>query len=165
MRRTQNAMYPGLQPRITNASVFIVQGFATIIMMMCSFLILALVPDQADWSLNPPYGVFAWPHCDDVRFIIAVGVLIAVGHLAITVAVQNLPLLVASVSLTLLPIVQTLFSHALVGTPILTVREIVGAIVTILGVALTTVAHDKSLAEKHRENEEDSRRISIDNRS
>jgi hypothetical protein len=69
------------------------------------------------------------------------------------------------VSLTLLPIVQTLFSHALVGTPILTVREIVGAIVTILGVALTTVAHDKSLAEKHRENEEDSRRISIDNRS
>lgn len=165
MRRTQNAMYPGLQPRITNASVFIVQGFATIIMMMCSFLILAIVPDQADWSLTPPYGVFAWPHCDDVRFIIAVGVLIAVGHLAITVAVQNLPLLVASVSLTLLPIVQTLFSHALVGTPILTVREIVGAIVTILGVALTTVAHDKSLAEKHRENEEDSRRISIDNRS
>jgi drug/metabolite transporter (DMT)-like permease len=158
-------MYPGLQPRITNASVFIVQGFATIIMMMCSFLILAIVPDQADWSLTPPYGVFAWPRCDDVRFIIAVGVLIAVGHLAITVAVQNLPLLVASVSLTLLPIVQTLFSHALVGTPILTVREIVGAIVTILGVALTTVAHDKSLAEKHRENEEDSRRISIDNRS
>ena len=69
-------------------------------MMMCSFLILAIVPDQADWSLTPPYGVFAWPHCEDVRFIIAVGVLIAVGHLAITVAVQNLPLLVASVSLT-----------------------------------------------------------------
>jgi drug/metabolite transporter (DMT)-like permease len=145
----------------TNASVFIVQGFATIIMMMCSFLILVIVPDQADWSLTSPYGVFAWPHCDDVRFIIAVGVLIALGHLAITVAIQNLPLLVASVSLTLLPIVQTLFSHALVGTPILTVREIVGAIVTILGVALTTVAHE-SLAEKHRE---DSRRITINNLS
>ena len=43
----------------TNVSVFIVQGFATIIMMMCSFLILAIVPDQADWSITSPYGVFA----------------------------------------------------------------------------------------------------------
>jgi drug/metabolite transporter (DMT)-like permease len=147
----------------TNVSVFIVQGFATIIMMMCSFLILAIVPDQADWSITSPYGVFAWPYCEDVRFIIAVGVLIAVGHLAITVAVQNLPLLVASVSLTTLPFVQTLFSHALVGTPVLAVREIVGAIVTILGVALTTVTHDKSLAEKNRQ--EDSSRIAIDSLS
>lgn len=46
---------------------------------------------------------------------------------------------------------------------ILIVREIVGVIVTILGVALIMVVYDKLFVEKYRENEEDLCRILIDN--
>jgi len=154
--------FASVQHWFPNTSVFVVQGFATSIMMLCSFFILGIAPHQAHWSTTPPYGVFAWSYCDDVGALIAVGVLIAVGHLAITAAVQNLPLLVASVSMTLLPIVQTIFSQFLVGTSGLTVREIAGGIVTVAGVAFTVVAHDISFARKNRETEENSHRIAVD---
>lgn len=125
---------------IPNASAIYVQTTAAAVMTLWSFLVLAAVPEQVWVSSAPPYnkGVFDWPKSDDFwPGVVAIGSLAIMGHMFLTYAMLKLPLIVCSLAMTMTPVLQTLFSAALLGDDTPSAQGIAGGLLVICGISIS----------------------------
>ena len=125
---------------IPNAHPVYVQATAATVMTLWSFLVLAAVPGQVWVSSAPPYdkGVFDWPKSDDFwPGVVSIGSLAIMGHMFLTFAMLKLPLIVCSLAMTLTPVLQTLFSAALLDDDTPSPQGIAGGMLVICGIAIS----------------------------
>ena len=132
---------------IPRASGIYVQTMGAIVMTVYSFLCLACVPGQVWASSTPPYtrGVFDWPKSPDLwPGVVSIGSLAIIGHTFVTVAMQYLPLIVVSLSLTMTPVVQTLFAWLFIDDDAPTPQAVAGSSLIIAGIVYTMISENRA---------------------
>jgi len=132
---------------IPRASGIYVQTTGAIVMTLYSFVCLACVPGQVWVSSSPPYtrGVFDWPKSPDLwPGVVSIGTLAIIGHTFITIAMHYLPLIVVSLSLTMTPVVQTLFAWLFIDDDAPTPQAVAGSCLIIAGIAFTMISENRA---------------------
>ena len=90
-------------------------------------------------------GVFDWPKSPDLwPGVVSIGTLAIIGHTFVTVAMQYLPLIVVSLSLTMTPVVQTLFAWLFIDDDAPTPQAVAGSSLIIAGIVYTMISENRA---------------------